>query len=384
MIVIAVAVLGAACAWLAGGRTRTLANARAHATTAGSVDADIPFDVVIPARDEEAPLARLLASIARSQSRPQRVVVVDDGSTDGTAAVARRAGAEVLDPGEPPAGWTGKCWACQQGATAATAEVLVFLDADVTLGPTALGDLVALQRQLGGLVSVQPHHTTEAAYEQLSALCNAGAVLGSGLLSPVLRWRRRATAAFGPCMATTASDYHAVGGHAAVRDRVAEDLALAARYRAAHLPTDGVLGAGHVAYRMYPDGVGQLLDGWSKNLAVGAVTASRPAVALATAWVASLAAVATTGLVDGVRWATGGPSAWAAAAAWVVAAIGVHRATSRVGTFGPVTALGFPVPLAVFVAAFLRSALAMLLRRPVRWRGRPVLVGRGLVEETGP
>ena len=376
-MLLGVALGGAACAWLAGGRTRTLAGARPGA----AANRDSAFDVVIPARDEEVALARLLASLRRSASVPQRVIVVDDGSTDGTAAVARQFGAEVVDPGEPPIGWTGKCWACHQGAATATAGVLVFLDADVSVAPTALGDLVALHRRVGGLVSVQPHHTTEAPYEQLSALCNAVAVLGSGLLSPIGRWRGRAVAAVGPCLATSARDYRAVGGHAVVRGQVAEDVALAACYRAAGLATNGVLGADQVVYRMYPDGVGQLLDGWSKNLAVGAVTVSRPAVALATAWIASLMAVATSGAVVLLHWAVGGPPAWTAALAWAVAAAGVHRASSRVGTFGPLTALAFPVPLAVFVGAFVRSVLALVTRGSVSWRGRPVPVGRGVVEE---
>lgn len=378
-MLLGVALGGAACAWLAGGHTPTLAGACRPEDRAEPV-----FEVVIPARDEEVALGRLLASLARSQARPRRVIVVDDGSTDATAIVARRFGAHVVDPGEPPAGWTGKCWACERGAGTATADVLVFLDADVTLAPRALGALLALHRRIGGLVSVQPHHTTAAPYEQLSALCNAVAVLGSGLLSPVRPWRRRAAAAFGPCLATSSRDYRTVGGHAAVRGQVADDLALAARYRAADLPTAGVLGAELVGYRMYPDGVGQLFAGWSKNLAVGAVTASRPAVVLATAWIASLAAVATAGSVTLLQWARGGPAAWTAALAWVVAAVGVHRATSRVGTFGPVTALGFPVPLLAFVAAFARSALALLTRRSIRWRGRPVPVGRGLIEEGAP
>src|SRR5690606_29153987 len=109
------------------------------------------------------------------------VLVVDDGSEDATAAVAAQHGARVIGPGAPPPGWTGKAWACQRGAEEASGDLLVFLDADTVLEhPGALGGLIDLHRQHGGLVSVQPHHHTESAHEQLSAHFNVVAVLASG------------------------------------------------------------------------------------------------------------------------------------------------------------------------------------------------------------
>ena len=140
-------------------------------------------------------------------------------------------------------------------------------------------------------MSVQPYHVTRRPYEELSAYCNAVALLGSGVGGARAR-NGGAMAAFGPCLLTSAADYARVGGHAAVRAEIVEDVELAHRYRAAGLPVTCLLGGRLVQFRMYPEGLRQLVDGWSKNLAAGAASTERVAVAGTVLWVASHVAVA--------------------------------------------------------------------------------------------
>lgn len=325
------------------------------------------LSIVIPARNEELSLPGLLGDLARQRPDGCEVIVVDDHSTDETRRIAAdHPFVELVDAPELPEGWTGKCWACHTGAERASGDVLVFLDADVRLAPGALEALLARLDERGGLVSVQPWHDTERPYEQASALFNVIAVMGTAVGSA-----KGPTGAFGPVLATRAADYRSVGGHAAVRDEVVEDLALAGRYRAAGLPVAVFTGGESVRFRMYPAGLRQLAEGWSKNFASGAV-ATRPArLAAIMVWVTGLGTAAVW-LGDGLR---GTRPIWVAAALYAAFVAQSAALFRRVGRFGAGTAVLFPLLLAFFFVTFARSLWATRVRRSVQWRGRRVPVG---------
>lgn len=323
---------------------------------------------MIPARNEEGNLGRLLESLARQQVAPAEVIVVDDRSSDATAELARRSGATVLAGTEPPPGWSGKCWACHQGATAARGDRLVFLDADVTLSPDALGRLVAEHDRRAGLVSVAPFHRTERAYEGLSAVANLVALMGTGAFGVL---PARATMAFGPCMIMGADDYRRVGGHAdpAVAGAVAEDVALAARFRALGAPVAVLAGRDAVSFRMYPDGPRTLVEGWTRLLADGAGRTPVARAAAISLWVTAALLAASGPLRDRSRSALAWYGAFSLQMWWM---------QRRVGRFGALGTLGFPLPLSAFVALFARSAWQRLIGRAPTWRGRtmPTAVSR--------
>ena len=94
----------------------------------------MPVSVVVPARDEADRIGPLLAAL-RDAPGVVAVIVVDDRSTDRTAAIAGAAGAEVISGTEPPIGWTGKTWALAQGVAAAETDWVVTVDADVVPDP---------------------------------------------------------------------------------------------------------------------------------------------------------------------------------------------------------------------------------------------------------
>jgi 4,4'-diaponeurosporenoate glycosyltransferase len=292
--------------------------------------------VVVPARDEAVRIRPLLESLAAQTLAPHEVIVVDDGSSDGTAEVAAASGARVVRIDGPPVGWRGKPWACDLGVRAATGDVLVLLDADVRLGPDALARLVAEHRRdEDALVSVQPFHVTHAAHEQLSAVCNVVSAMAS----------RGSTVAFGPCLVTSTAALARAGGFESVRGEVVEDAALAVRYGRVRLHFGGDV----VRFRMYEEGVGQLVHGWAKNLAGGARRTAALPTAGAVLWVCgALAAIPSLFYV-----------AYAAQLAW---------ALRRLGRFRWWAWVAYPMPLAAFVALFAGSLVA---RRRVRWRGRP-------------
>ena len=327
------------------------------------------LSVIIPARDEAASLPHLLASLVPQLAPGDELIVVDDRSTDATAALAREAGALVIEAPELPDGWTGKSWACHHGAATATGEVLVFFDADVRLAPGALSAAVDLHRRQGGLVSVQPYHETERAYERLSALFNVVAFMGVGAASP--HRAGRAVGAFGPCLVISADDYRRVGGHEAVRDEVVEDLALARAVRAAGLGVVVRAGGELIHFRMYPGGFRQLVEGWTKNFATGAGTVPVVRTLLVAWWI--------TGMLVTIQWlietAAGAGPGWPVVVLGYAAVVGqLWHFFARLGDFGLRWALAYPVLLATFVGVFVRSLYRTLIRRSVTWRGRTVPV----------
>lgn len=317
--------------------------------------------VVVPARDEEEALPVLLASLAPELGAADEVVVVDDHSTDDTAGVAARAGATVLAAPPLPAGWAGKQWACHTGAGVARGPVLVFLDADTRVESGGLGRIAALGGR-PGLTSVQPYHLVPTWQERLAALFNVVGMMGTGAATPFTDLVRP-RGAFGPCLATTVADYRAAGGHAVARASVLDDVALSEAYRAAGLPVRVLGGQGTITFRMYPGGIGDLVAGFTKNLASAAV-AVRPMLAVAVAgWLAGcVAPLVLAGRLPGV----------VAGACYLAVALQLWIHLRRLGTFGPVVALLYPVALVLFLAVFTRSVLATFVLGRVRWKGRVV------------
>ncbi len=334
--------------------------------------------VLIPARNEAATLPHLLAALARQRHRPDAVILVDDHSTDDTAAVARRCAGDLplrlIQPPPLPDSWCGKTWALHQGVLAsgdAAADgdaasdgdaVLVFLDADTEPQPDFLQRLLAVHERLGGLVSVQPYHRTEQPYEQLSMLFNLVGLmavpLGAGC-----------GVAFGPAMVTSRRDYDRSGGHAAVAGKVVEDWFLAHCYEQAGLPVSAFIGDGQIAYRMYPGGLADMVIGFDKNFATAAGEVRWPWMLAVLLWLSGLFWASWSLPAAALGWPLVGDASLAVNA-WLYAAYALQLLvlTRRVGSFRWVSLL-FPIPVVFFLGVFV-LAIANLERGQVRWKGR--------------
>jgi 4,4'-diaponeurosporenoate glycosyltransferase len=319
-----------------------------------------PVTVVVPARNEAARLPRLLEALTPGLGADTRIVVVDDHSEDGTARVAARfPGVHVLAAAELPSGWLGKPWACQQGAAVALPGELVFLDADVRLTADALAAAVAERRRAGGLLSIWPYQERERPYERLSALFHVVTLMALGTAS--LWPPRRMRGALGPVLLTTTEDYARVGGHAAVREAIVEDIAVGRRYADAGLPVRVLGGSPDITCRMYGEGLPGLLAGWTKSLGSGVTAVSGWRVAGMVAWL--------TCSVGALTWAGGLPKP----AAIVLACLFVAQLTlmfRQVGRFGLLDALVYPLHVLVVVVVLVRGLFLARIRRRVAWRGR--------------
>ncbi len=231
--------------------------------------------VLIPARDEAAVIGATVRALLSQKGVEFELIILDDHSSDGTAAAAQAAAAgdprlRVIGGADLPAGWLGKNWACYQLAEAASAPILIFTDADVRWEPGALAALVAeLERSGADLLTVWPTQTTITWGERLVVPLMALVILGylPALLVHHTRWPAFA-AANGQCLAFRRAAYTAVGGHAAVRGSIIEDIALARRAKARGLRLRMVDGAGLIGCRMYTDWP-SVRDGYAKNILAG-------------------------------------------------------------------------------------------------------------------
>ncbi|WP_445255579.1 glycosyltransferase [Nocardioides aurantiacus] len=343
-----------------------------------------PLAVLLPVRDEvdivEHCVTHLLAA-ARRWPGPVRVVVLDDGSTDGTSAVladlARtREALEVVTGAAPPPGWLGKPWACQQLAEAVRAPggsgtdapgVLVFVDADVTLEPHALTASVALLRAAGlDLVCPYPRQEARTPAERLVQPLLQWSWTSTLPLAAAERSRRPSTAVGnGQLLVVDAAAYRRLGGHAAVRGEVLEDLALVRALKRTGGRGTVVDGTDVASCRMY-DGWADLRPGYAKSL--WAAFGSPAGAALAQSALVLAHVVPAVAALGGSRTGLVGYAAGVASRTLVA-----RRTGGR----------AFPDPLAhpVSVAALAGlTADSFRARRGgrLRWKGRPVEVGPGV------
>ena len=324
------------------------------------------WSVIIPARNEEDRLPTLLKSLGSQTFSPHEVIVVDDASEDRTREIAERFGAKVVDNPPLPEGWTGKCWAAWNGYLASTGDVLVFLDADVELAPDALERLAAALEAGGGVVSAVPYHVTAKWHERPALLFN---LLGMFAFVSPFEENSPRKGLYGSCIATSRGDYEKVGGHAAVRSEVLEDVALGARYAASGIPVRRFLGWRHVRFRMYPRSLGQAIEGFGKGAALGPSFLSGATLGLSAVWTAGLV-VAETAV-----WWWDRPVGWAAAAGYALYTAQIAYFSKYAGRFGVFVPLVHAVSSLFFLGVMVYSLCQVGLFGRVRWKGRYVRVG---------
>jgi cellulose synthase/poly-beta-1,6-N-acetylglucosamine synthase-like glycosyltransferase len=310
--------------------------------------------VLLPVRNEAHRVEPCLRALLALDGGPS-IVVLDDGSTDGTGDLVRSYGIRVIDGAPLPDGWLGKPHACQQLADATDADVLVFVDADVVLAPDAV---------------------TRAAATAFDLLTPYPRIVATGpgqrLVQPLLQWswlaflplramersrRPSLAAAGGQFLVVRRAAYVAAGGHAAVRSKVLEDVELARAVKRAGGRIALADGSTVATCRMY-DSWPELVDGYTKSL-----WASFGSAAGAAGVVALLLALFVAPVVLAVHAPVYGLVGYAAG---VVSRVVAARSTG--GRAWP-DALGHPVSVLLFGWLVARS---FRRRRSITWKGRRV------------
>lgn len=235
-----------------------------------------PFvSILIPARNEAAVIGETVRSLLAQSYSNFELIVLDDNSTDGTSATVCAAAQgdsrlRVLSGAPLPEGWGGKNWACHQLSEAARGNWLLFTDADVRWQPEALSALIAhMARTRADLLTVWATQITQTWAERLIVPLMTFAILA---YLPIImvhysRWMIFA-AANGQVMLFRREAYQKIGGHAAARNKVVEDVTLARRIKAAGLRLRMFDGNRLISCRMY-QGWSAVRDGFAKNILAG-------------------------------------------------------------------------------------------------------------------
>lgn len=224
--------------------------------------------VIVAARNEEQDLGAALDSLIAQSYPDYEIIVVDGRSMDRTreVAAARAPRVRLLEEPPLPPGWVGKNWGCDIGARAATGELLLFTDADVVHRAETIR--IAVERLLAeraDLLTLNPRTEAGTFWERVVMPFHVQMVLTYFWAPRINRDDSSAAAATGQFWLTNRAAYDRIGGHAAVRGYVLEDVRLAQLYRAAGLRLRLAWAPDLLTTRMYRDRH-EMFEGLLKNI----------------------------------------------------------------------------------------------------------------------
>ena len=323
---------------------------------AGSGRSDLgTLSVIIPARNEAGNVGPAVVSVRRALGDDVEIIVADDHSTDETAVEAAESGATVVQVGELPLGWSGKSYACWIGQQHSHRSNLMFLDADVRLGPDSKKYVMSGVSVIGEtpniVMSIQPWHVPVQFLEHLAMLFNIVSVMASRCRG---MWATHHALTFGPLVMCDAHEYRSRGGHAheSVRGSVVEDIALGKLFDRTIVEV-GTPDA--VTFRMYDAGIHGVFGGFVKNVASAGSSVTALAWAGVTLWFVFLSAPVIVSPV-----------------LYPMCVAQVYVTSRAVGRFTLLDALMYPVHVAFFLLVLITSLWRKVVVRSVMWKGRSV------------
>lgn len=327
--------------------------------------------LIIPARNEEKNLPILLKSAQIQSYSFYEVIVADDGSEDDTATIARTYGAQVV-PVKKEGDWTGKTAANWQGANQATGDLLIFMDADTWFANSeVLKKLVSAYKKQGntGVLSIQPYHHIQKLYENSSAIFNIITMSGMNAFS-ILGNKLSEAGVFGPFLLCQREEYIQIGGLEAVQKALIEGFVLGKIYKEKNLPIRLYSGKKLVSFRMYPEGIFQVIEGWSKHFATGAQSTHLFIWFLIGSWISGAFFVP---FFVGYALFSGIPTwIFISFICYLLYFLQFSILARRTGNFSFGILFFYPLLFIFFLFVFVRSWIATHIFHMVTWKGRKI------------
>ncbi len=235
------------------------------------------ISILVPARDEEQSIERCIRSLLTQTYEQLEILVLDDHSSDETAAIVQRMCDELpiqykgrlrlLQGEDLPSEWGGKNFACHQLAQQATGDYLFFTDADTVHDPKVVASVLdCMQSRKVSLLTAQPTYELASLGERLVVPLLTFTIM---TLLPVALIPRRPEPSLatgnGQLLCFERSAYEHIGGHASVKNRILEDVLLARAVKSAGYRMIFVDAQDLVRCRMYRS-FREVWSGFSKNL----------------------------------------------------------------------------------------------------------------------
>lgn len=333
-------------------------------------------NILIPAKDEAQRIGACVAAALEQDYPNFSVIAIDDRSTDGTGEILDRLAAGEprltalhVPPGELPAGWAGKTNALHLAAPKAAGDWLLFLDSDVVVAPALLSYLVGLAAARGyDAVSLLTGIHGNSMLQKAVLPAAAGVWSMMHLVSVTNNDNRKNFAfANGQVFLIRRSAYESVGGHAAARFELAEDVQLMRLLKSAGFRTRLLLGQSLATTHMYGT-TRQAIRGWARiyattnRLQSGAILAAIAILAISTIifWPAIIVGAADA-RAGHWHWLITSGVHWGAMAAWLAT---IYRASGNSRRYAVAAPLTF-----LFVLGILLYALVMCRTGRITWRG---------------
>jgi cellulose synthase/poly-beta-1,6-N-acetylglucosamine synthase-like glycosyltransferase len=337
----------------------------------------LSLDVVMPVKDEEQNIGACLESMLGQECAIERIIVVNDRSTDGTAAVVqgfqdRYPQVRRVDIAELPRGMYGKPHAIHRISTELKGEIVAFVDSDLRLDPACLGTLVDHLTSSGcDWVAVMGRPEVRGFWEKL-VVPLFGAVIFAWYDPRKIADPKWPNALGSALMVCHRESYEAIGGHGAVIDVYDEDSELVRIAKRAGQKISFMLTPELFAQRHYGT-LGRTIRGMTRTFVGCIKTAPRLLFTIGAICFTSLLPVVMLALL-GAAWAVGrelpwGSAWWAASVAHLIAATALARLTGHTAGVSRRFAFLHPLGCAVLIYVCGRAMLHLWRGEAIAWRG---------------